>query len=127
VTPDTTLLVSTTSEMSRRVVARSARFLREAGAPGVALVVNMGEHVCESCGHHSPLYAGGGAEALAADTGLEVWARIPFDPALAESTDHGAPWVLASPDSPASLALAELAQRVARRGAGAPHGPAEDP
>jgi ATP-binding protein involved in chromosome partitioning len=113
VKPDRTLLVSTTSEMSRRVVARSARFLREAGVDRVSLVLNMSEHLCASCGQATPLYPGDGGEALAADTGLEVWARIPFDAALAESTDHGAPWVLASPQSPSSRALAALAERVA--------------
>ena len=113
VKPDRTLLVSTTSEMSRRVVARSARFLREAGLADVSLVINMSEHLCASCGHASPLYASDGSEALARDTELEVWARIPFDPALAESTDHGTPWVLASADSPASVALQALAEKVA--------------
>jgi ATP-binding protein involved in chromosome partitioning len=112
VQPDRTLLVSTTSEMSRRVVARSARYLREAGLERVSLVVNMSEHLCSSCGHSTPLYPGDGGDALAADTGLEVWARIPFDAELAESTDHGAPWVLESPDSAASRALRGLAERV---------------
>jgi ATP-binding protein involved in chromosome partitioning len=112
-TPGRTLLVSTTSEMSRRIVARSARFAREAGLPNVSLVVNMSEHVCESCGHHSPLYASDGAEALARDTGLDVWARIPFEAALAESTDHGTPWVLASPNAPASVAIRSIAERLA--------------
>jgi ATP-binding protein involved in chromosome partitioning len=119
VKPDRTLLVSTTSEMSRRVVARSARFVRDAGLEQVSLVINMSEHVCACCGQTSPLYVGGGAEALAHDTGLEVWARIPFDADLAESTDHGVPWVVASPESRASIAVRELAARVAvERGEG---------
>jgi ATP-binding protein involved in chromosome partitioning len=113
VTPERTLMVSTTSEISRRVVARSARFAREASLPNVSLVVNMSEHVCGSCGHHSPLYSEDGADALARDTGLEVWARVPFEPGLAESTDHGRPWVLEAPNAPASLAIRQLAQRLA--------------
>jgi ATP-binding protein involved in chromosome partitioning len=118
ITPQRTLLVSTTSEMSRRIVARSARFAREAALPNVSLVVNMSEHVCDACGHHSPLYAGDGADALARDTGLDVWARIPFEAGLAESTDHGVPWVLASPKSPAALAIRQVARRLAEgRGA----------
>jgi ATP-binding protein involved in chromosome partitioning len=112
VTPDVTLMVSTTSEMSRRVVARSARLLREAELSRVGLVANMSEHVCESCQHATPLYRGDGTAALTRDTGLEVWASVPFDPALAESTDGGAPWVLESPGSPAALAFAALAERV---------------
>ena len=117
-TPDRSLLVTTTSEISRRVVARSARFLREAGVERTALVVNMSEHVCAACGHATPLYQGGGAESLARETGLEVWGRIPFEPALAASTDAGRPWVLEASDTPASLALLELAERLSREGAG---------
>jgi ATP-binding protein involved in chromosome partitioning len=112
VSPTRSLLVSTTSEMSRRVVSRSARFAREAGLADVALVVNMSEHVCDACGHATALYAGSGAEALAAETGLEVWARIPFDPALAESTDGGRPYVLEAPGAPAALEIQALARRL---------------
>jgi ATP-binding protein involved in chromosome partitioning len=68
VIPHRTLLVSTTSEMSRRVVARSARFAREAGLTDVSLVINMSEHVCAACGHASPFYEGDAADALARET-----------------------------------------------------------
>lgn len=109
VTPSTTLLVTTTSEMSKRVVARSARLTRDAGLPNVALLVNMSEHECEACGHHTPLYHGDGASALAEETGLPIWGNIPFDPELAASTDAGRPWVLEAPDARASKVLRGLA------------------
>jgi len=112
VKPDCSLLVSTPSEMSWRVVTRSARLAKEAGLPQVGLVLNMGEHVCTACGHTTPLFDGDGAEALARETGLEVWARIPFDPALAASTDAGRPRVLEDPEAPASAEIWALARRV---------------
>lgn len=124
VKPTHSLIVSTTSEMSRRVVARSARFAREAGLDGLALVVNMSELACPACGHPATLYTdagatGDGGEALARDTGLEVWARIPFDPRLAAHTDAGTPWVLQDPESPAALAFEGLASRLLERRANA--------
>jgi ATP-binding protein involved in chromosome partitioning len=112
VTPSATLLVSTTSEMSRRVVARSARLVREAGLPRVALLLNMSEHVCEECGHATPLYSSAGAHLLAEETGLPVWGNIPFDPAMAVSTDGGRPWVLEAPEAPTSRALRHAAERL---------------
>jgi ATP-binding protein involved in chromosome partitioning len=112
VTPDASLLVSTTSEMSRRVVARSARLVREAGLTGVALLLNMSEHICEECGHATPLYSNDGAHLLGEETGLPVWGNIPFDPALAASTDAGRPWVLEAPEAPASRALRHVADRL---------------
>jgi ATP-binding protein involved in chromosome partitioning len=111
--PAGVLLVTTPSEASRFVVLRSARLLRELGAPRVGLVANMTGHVCRACGHHEPLFEADGARRLSTETGVETWAEIPFHPALAHATDHGRPLVLEAPDNPAALALRALADRVA--------------
>ena len=108
------LLVSTPSEMSRRVVARSARLLRESGVAEVALVANMADHVCDACGHTTPLYQDDGTEALAAETGLEIWASIPFDRRLAAATDSGRPWLDVEPGSASARAFGKLAARLER-------------
>ena len=105
----TALLVTTPSEMARFVVAKSARLLRQAGVPTVALVANMTAYVCADCGRRMPLFPGEGVDRLAEATGLDVWARIPFDPRVSASTDGGEPAVLAAPDSQASEAFMELA------------------
>ena len=110
---DQLLLVTTPSEMARSVVARSARFVREAGVENVALISNMTDHLCPDCGRLSPLYTDDGARRLAEETGLEVWCRLPFDPQLATSTDRGEPIVLAEPDSVTSQKIRALAKRVA--------------
>jgi ATP-binding protein involved in chromosome partitioning len=100
--------------MSRRVVARSARLLRESGVAKVALVANMADHVCDACGHTTPLYEDDGTEALAAETGIEIWASIPFDRRLAAATDSGRPWLDVEPDSASARAFGKLAARVER-------------
>lgn len=110
--PGPVLLVTTSSEMARAVVARSARLLREAGVSTVGLVANMTEHVCPDCGRRTPLHVDDGARRLAEDTGLETWARIPFDPLLAAATDRGRSLALDDPSSPAGVAYAELADRL---------------
>jgi ATP-binding protein involved in chromosome partitioning len=107
------LLVTTPSEASRFVVLRSARLLRELGARRIGLVANMTGHVCGACGHHEPLFEGDGAHRLSAEAGVEMWAEIPFHPALSGTTDHGQPLVLDTPDNPAAVALVALANRVA--------------
>ncbi|MEX0893774.1 MAG: P-loop NTPase [Gemmatimonadota bacterium] len=110
--PHLTLLVTTPSEAARQVVARSARLLREAGVPRVGLVVNMASfHPAGEAPR--PLFAADAATRLAADTGLEVWAEIPFDPELAALTDAGVAYALARPEAPAARALHALAVRVA--------------
>ncbi|HUP02092.1 MAG TPA: P-loop NTPase [Gemmatimonadota bacterium] len=114
---DTLVLVTTPSGMAGAVVARSVRLARETGAQEIGLVANMTAYRCPHCGVEEPLYAADGARALAEAAGLELWAEIPFEPALAAATDAGRPWILeaagAVDGSPACRALQSLAGRLA--------------
>jgi ATP-binding protein involved in chromosome partitioning len=110
--PDAVLLVTTPSEAARHVVARSARLLREAGIERAGLVANMASWTCPHCGIAEPLFPADGARRLAEDSGLEIWAEVPFDPRIPADTDDGLPIVLSAPTRPAARALAALAERV---------------
>ena len=109
----TMLLVTTPSEMSRRVVARAARLAREQGIRSVGLVANMTHYICPGCGHTDPLFPGDGVALLVDDTGLDVWARIPFDPKLGEASDRGIPVVAAAEESAGARAFRALAEHLA--------------
>jgi ATP-binding protein involved in chromosome partitioning len=110
----TLLLVTTPSEISRFVVAKSANVARQtavrAQADTIGLVVNMAAHVCESCGHRTPLFDDDGHQSVTID--LPTWAEIPFDRRLALCTDRGSPFVLQHPDAPAARAIRHLAERL---------------
>ena len=110
--PAAVLLVTTPSEAAAHVVAKSARLLAGAGVARVGLVANMTRYLCPCCGCAAPRFEGDGVRSLAGAAGLEPWAEVPFDPALAGATDAGVPFVLASPDAPAARALAALADRL---------------
>jgi ATP-binding protein involved in chromosome partitioning len=110
------LMVTTPSEMSRSVVARSVRLAREAGVPTLALVANMTEYLCPDCGSRHPLFPGEGADRLAESSGLPIWARVPFDPRMGEATDRGRPWVMDDPEGEVARAFRELADRVEEKG-----------
>lgn len=108
------LLVTTPSEAARSVVARSLRMTRDLGADPIGLVANMTARVCPSCGHAEPLFEADGARRLAEETGGELWAEIPFQPAFARETDAGRPPVLDDlGNDPAASRLRALAHRVA--------------
>ena len=108
--PDAMLLVTTPSEMARRVVARSLRLVREARLRRIGLIENMTAWSCPDCGARTELYESAGP-ALDADD-VECWGEVPFDPRLARSTDEGTPFVLAHPDAPAARAMRALAERL---------------
>ncbi len=109
---DQMLMVTTPSETSRFVVSKSVRMAREAAVGTVALVANMVGHTCPECGHVSQLFAGDGAKRLEEESGLPVWAEIPFDPRLGAATDSGTPLVITDPDAPSCRAILALADRV---------------
>jgi len=109
---DQMLLVTTPSETSRFVVSKSVRMAREAAVGTVALVANMVGHTCLECGHISELFMGDGAKRLEEESGLPVWAEIPFDPRLGAATDSGTPFVITDPEAHSSRAILALADRV---------------
>ena len=72
---DALALVTTPSAAARFVVSKTARAAREAGVETVGLVANMTSWHCGACGAEEPLYGADGARALAAETGLPIWAE----------------------------------------------------
>ena len=109
---DQMLLVTIPSETSRFVVSKSVRMAREADVGTVALVANMVGHTCPECGHVSELFTGDGAKRLEEESGVPVWAEIPFDPRFGAATDSGTPLVITDPDAPSCRAILALADRV---------------
>lgn len=111
---DAVLLVTTPGEAARFVVAKSIRLVQEAGARNIGIVANMTAHVCEACGHETALFADDRTAALAQDSGVEVWAELPFDVRLAASTDNGEPFVLRDAESEVARVFRGLAERMER-------------
>lgn len=106
------LLVTTPSDAARFVVAKSVRLVQDAGVPVVGLAANMSTYTCPDCGRADPLFAADGARRLSDETGVPIWAEVPFDPRLAAQTDAGAPFALDHAGSPAGAGLHALADRL---------------
>jgi ATP-binding protein involved in chromosome partitioning len=109
---DTLLLITTPSEAARRAVGRAVRQAHEAAISTIGLVANMTAHECPGCGRSEPMFEADGATRLAAETGLELWAEVPFEPRFAAATDAGRPLVLEAAESPAARELGRLAARL---------------
>jgi ATP-binding protein involved in chromosome partitioning len=82
-------------------------------------VLGVVENMAWLVGTGQELFGTGGGEALAAEVGAPLLARIPFDPALREASDAGRPVLEAAPDAEISHALRDLAEAVVARRAGA--------
>jgi ATP-binding protein involved in chromosome partitioning len=97
------VVVTIPSEVSQLVVRRSITAARQAGVRVLGVVENM-----------AGLFPGPDVATLAAEAGTELLGSVPFDRALALAMDRGVPVAATDPDTPASVALAALADRVAR-------------
>ena len=107
------LAVAIPTEVALLAVERSLRRAFEARVPVLGLVENFASAVCGSCGAEVALFREADPAPRFAAMGVEVIARIPFDPALARAADAGRPYV-AGPgaSAPAGRALAALADRI---------------
>jgi len=96
-----TIVVTLPSDVSHLVVRKSITVAQGGRAPVLGLVENM-----------AGLFPGPDAATLAAETGIALLGRVPFDPALAAAADRGEPFVTVAPASAAARALTEIATRV---------------
>lgn len=108
---DGAVVVTTPQEVSIADVRRSVSFCRTLEAPILGIVENMSGFLCPHCGKATDVFARGGGEALAAEAGVPFLGRIPLDPRVVESGDHGRPFALRA-DSPAAEAFAEIVRRL---------------
>ncbi len=112
------LIVTTPQEMAVGDSLRGAKMFERVGVPVVGIVENMSYFVCPHCGDRTDVFLGGGGGRLAAELGVPLLGQVPLQAGMAGLADSGKPIVVAQPESPAGVALAELAKAVAARAAG---------
>lgn len=111
-----TVVVTLPTEVSLLAVERSIRRAVESRVPILGLVENMGSVVCPHCGVESKLFQEASVDAKASEMGVELIARIPFDPLFAAAADAGSPLPAAGEEpTPAARAVRDLADILQRR------------
>ncbi len=112
--PGANVLVVTTPQLTaQRVARRAAAMADRVELPVIGVVENMSWFVAPDTGARYEVFAGGGGAALAADLGVPLLGQVPLESDVARAGDDGLPVVAARPDSPAAIALAEIARVVA--------------
>jgi len=112
------VIVTTPQEMAVGDSLRGAKMFERVGVPVVGIVENMSYYICPHCGDRSEVFLAGGGARLAAEVGVPLLGQIPLQAGIPALADAGAPIVVAQPESPAGVALAQLAKAVAARAAG---------
>jgi Mrp family chromosome partitioning ATPase len=112
--PDlTAMVVSTGHPMALSDVAKALDCLRTCGTDVLGLVDNFSLLICPECGKITPIRDQDGTRLLAERKGLPLLASLPMDPAAALAADQARlPLVEASPSSPLTKRLEELAAKI---------------
>jgi ATP-binding protein involved in chromosome partitioning len=108
--PAGAVIVSTPQDLSLIDARRAIDLFTKAGVPIIGLVENMAGYACPHCGEVSDPFGRGGAEAAAAELGVEFLGRIPLDIAIRTASDAGTPPVAGN--GPEALAFSAIATRV---------------
>ena len=86
---DSFVMVTTPSKLVSMVVGKAINMAKNVNKPIVGLVENMAYVKCDNCGHSINIYAHDETEETAKKYGLEVLAKMPIDPILANLADNG--------------------------------------
>ena len=109
------IIVTTPQEVAVGDSLRGAKMFERVGIPVIGVVENMSGFVCPHCGERTEVFLTDGGKRLARELGVPLLGQVPLQARLADLADAGRPIVAAEPASPAAMALAEVAQRVAEQ------------
>lgn len=106
------IIVTTPQEMASGDALRGAKMFQEVQVPVLGIIENMSAMACPHCGESIDVFTEGGGSRLAEELSVPLLGRIPLQAGMAGLADEGKPIVVADPESPASKALAEVAEKL---------------
>ncbi len=103
------IVVTTPATGAQKVASRAVSMARKSFMRVAGVVENMSVYIADDGSEHHIFGSGGGAR-LAAETGTELLAHVPIEPAVSSGGDNGHPVVLSEVESPAKAAFFALAE-----------------
>jgi ATP-binding protein involved in chromosome partitioning len=109
---DGVVIVTMPGELSHAIVKKAITFAQRMYVPVIGVVENMSGYICPSCGQEVDIFQKGAGKKMADEAEIPFLGKIPIDPKISASSDKGVPFILSSPDSPASKAFMEIVERI---------------
>ena len=106
------VIVTLPQQVSLDDALRGINMFQELDVPILGVIENMSYLELPS-GEKMDIFGSGGGEKLAAMTGVEFLGSIPIDPEVRKGGDNGIPVVISHPESPVSLVLIKIAEKIA--------------
>lgn len=108
------VLVTTPQAAAAQVASRVGSMAQRTNQRIIGLIENMAYFICDNCSKRHEIFGKGGAEALAANLGCDVMARIPLVGDVRLGSDVGDPIVADKEEHPAAQAYLEAARQIAK-------------
>ena len=100
------VVVTSPQELVSMIVSKAVNMANMMNVPVIGLVENMSYYECPDCGKRHAIFGESHIEKIALEHDIPVVAKLPIDPAIAESVDHGRIETIAAPW------LSELADKI---------------
>ena len=107
------VIVSTPQDIALIDARKGLQMFQKTGVQVLGIVENMSIFHCPHCGHDTPIFGHGGAEAEAAKLGVPFLGAIPLHLAIRTTSDAGTPIVLGDAEPALRQAYQQIAARLA--------------
>ncbi len=117
--PQGAVIVSTPQDLALIDARRAIDLFKKMNVSILGLVENMSGYICPHCGEASDPFGAGGAEAAAAELGIDMLGRVPLRLSIRKASDAGTPPAAGDgPDAELFTAIAHrLVEKLNRSGA----------
>ena len=109
------VIVTTPQDAALRIALKALRMFQKLNVEVVGIVENMSYFVCPKCGSRIEIFGSGNVYKICQELGIPYLGEVPLCPEVRESGDLGRPVIIRDPDSPASRAFIEIAEKIAGR------------
>lgn len=110
------VVVSTPQKVALDDAQKGVAMFQKVNVPVLGIVENMAYFIPPDAPDKKyHIFGKDGAKNLATSLGVPFVGEVPLEQFVREGGDNGVPVVLSQPDSPAAIALTEIAQRVAQQ------------
>lgn len=109
------VIVTTPQDLALADATKAVAMFEKVSVPVLGVVENMAMYCCPNCGHQEAIFGSGGAEAMAAQRGLESLGGLPLHARIRADADAGCPTVAAAPDSELTGLYTTVALKIAAK------------
>ncbi len=112
---DGSIIVSTAQEVAFLDARKTIKFSRKLSVPVLGIIENMSGFLCPHCGKKIELFHGRGADKAAADFGIDILGKIPFDTNIVKTSDTGRPYIYDFNQAEAAKEMKQIVDKIIQK------------